>query len=78
VAHPLSASLAMMVAEATDGHVSADDVLSTEHTLSALGVTSLAVIRLIDAIEDAYGVDVDPLLVDDFQGLVSFVAGELP
>lgn len=74
---PLATSLAKMVAEASDGLVSAEEVLSTRHSLSALGLTSINLIKLMDAIDDAYGVDVDPGLVDDFPHLVSHVAEQL-
>jgi acyl carrier protein len=52
-------TLADMIAVASDGEVSAADVLTASHPLSALGLTSLARIRLIDAIEDSFGVDLD-------------------
>ena len=51
--------LADMIADASDGEVDAADVLAGSHTLSALGLTSLARIRLIDTIEDTFGVDLD-------------------
>jgi acyl carrier protein len=56
---PLRQRLAEMIAEASAGDVGAADVLAGNHTLSALGLTSLARIRLIDAIEDSFGVDLD-------------------
>lgn len=52
-------ALADMIAAASDGAVSAADVLAARHALSALGLTSLARIRLIDVIEDSFGVDLD-------------------
>ncbi|GIH29415.1 hypothetical protein Aph01nite_77250 [Acrocarpospora phusangensis] len=73
----LPGRLAVMVAAATDDQISAADVLAAEHSLAALGVTSLSLIRLVDAIEDEFGVDVDPGLVDDFPNLVADVAGRL-
>lgn len=51
--------LADMIAEASDGEVSAEQALEGGHSLAALGFGSLALIRLIDAIEDTFGVDVD-------------------
>lgn len=51
--------LADMVSEATDGEVPAADVLAPGHSLNALGVTSLAVLRLADAIELRFGVELD-------------------
>ena len=58
-AERLRATLADMVAEASEGEVSTADALAADHTLTALGFTSLARIRLIDAIEDTFGVEVD-------------------
>ncbi|MEW9550541.1 acyl carrier protein [Nonomuraea sp. NPDC050783] len=55
----LERRLAELVAEASEGAVSAEAALAGEHSLSALGLTSLARIRLVDAIEDVFGVDVD-------------------
>jgi acyl carrier protein len=52
-------ALADMIAEASEGAVSAADVLAGGHALSALGLTSLARIRLIDAIEDSFAIDLD-------------------
>lgn len=52
-------ALADMVAEASDGAVTAADALAGQHPLSALGLTSLARIRLIDAIEDSFAIDLD-------------------
>ena len=51
--------LADMVADASDGDVTAEEVLAARHPMSALGITSVTQIRLIDAIEDAFGLDVD-------------------
>lgn len=56
---PVKLALADMIAAASEGALSAADVLAARHTLSALGLTSLARIRLIDAIEDSFGVDLD-------------------
>ena len=55
----LRQQLAAMIAEASDGEVSAADVLAGSHALSALGLTSLARIRLIDTVEDTFGVFLD-------------------
>jgi len=55
----LRATLARMVAEATDGDVTAADALAGRAPLPALGMTSLAYVRLIDAVEDRFGVTLD-------------------
>jgi acyl carrier protein len=55
----LERELADMIAGVSGGGISPEEVLAGEHPLSALGLTSLARIHLIDEIEDAYGVDID-------------------
>ncbi|MFG1945399.1 acyl carrier protein [Nonomuraea sp. NPDC048826] len=55
----LERKLADLVAAVSGGEISAEEALAGDHSLSALGLTSLAWIRLVDAIEDAFGVDVD-------------------
>ncbi|GAA2853746.1 hypothetical protein GCM10010517_11620 [Streptosporangium fragile] len=55
--------LAAMVAAASDGAVTAQEALTATVPLSALGVTSLAQMRLIDAVETEFGVEID--LSDD-------------
>ncbi len=55
----LERKLANMIAGLSDGEIDAEEVLAGGHSLSALGLSSLALIRLVDAIEDAFGVDVD-------------------
>lgn len=69
--------LADMIAEASDGEVSAEQALAGGHSLAALGLTSLAQIRLIDAIEDTFGVDLgtDMPSFDRFDTLASHLAG---
>jgi acyl carrier protein len=56
----LRTQLAELVAKATDGDVPAPVALAGEASLTALGVTSLATLRLIDAVEERYGVELDP------------------
>ncbi len=51
--------LAEMVASASDGAVTAREALTATVPLSALGVTSLAQMRLIDAVETEFGVEID-------------------
>jgi acyl carrier protein len=69
--------LADLVAEASDGEVEAGEVLAASGPLSALGVTSLTQIRLIDTIEDRFGIelDADPAVVNDLDALVGYLAG---
>jgi len=58
-AERLRRMLADMIAQVSEGEIGTEDALAADHTLSALGFTSLARIRLIDAIEDTFGVEVD-------------------
>jgi acyl carrier protein len=51
--------LADMIAEVSGGGVLAEEVLAAEHSLSALGLTSLERVRLIDAVEERFHVDID-------------------
>jgi acyl carrier protein len=69
--------LANMIADASDGEVSAEQALAGDHSLAALGLTSLALIRLIDAIEDTFEVDLgtDMPSFDRFDTLASHLAG---
>jgi len=55
----LREDLARLVAEASEGQVSADEALAGDATLPALGVSSLVYLRLIDAVETEYGVSLD-------------------
>jgi acyl carrier protein len=75
----IRSTLADMIADASDGEVSAAQALAGDHSLAALGLTSLALIRLIDAIEDTFGVDLgtDMPSFDRFDTLASHLAGLL-
>ena len=55
----IRAWLAGAVSRATDDRLSPDDVATAGCSLVAMGVSSLAVIRLVDAIELEYDVTVD-------------------
>ncbi|MER5457132.1 phosphopantetheine-binding protein [Micromonospora sp. NPDC002389] len=54
----LRARIAQMVSEATAGEVEAADLLAGG-SMIALGVDSLGLLRLVDAIELEYGVEVE-------------------
>jgi acyl carrier protein len=56
----LTEVLADMVADASDGEVTSGQVLTTRCPLPVLGIGSVAQIRLIDAIEVAFGVGIEP------------------
>ncbi|MBE3015229.1 acyl carrier protein [Microbispora sp. NEAU-D428] len=71
--------LAELVAESSDGAVTADEVLAATVPLSALGVTSITMLRLIDAIESEFGVEFDlsedgMSLLDDLDRLAAHLA----
>lgn len=51
--------LAELVAAATEGDVGPAEVLAGGRSLRALGVGSLAFLRLVDAIEAEFGVELD-------------------
>jgi hypothetical protein len=66
-----------MVTDASDGEVTAEQVLAADCTLPALGVTSLAQIRLIDAIERYFGIDIEPDSDVFYLGGIRVLAGYL-
>ncbi|MET9337557.1 acyl carrier protein [Nonomuraea sp. NPDC003804] len=71
--------LAALVEEASDGALTAPEVLSAAVPLSALGLTSVGQMRLIDAIETEFGVEVDLTeqgleLLDDLDRLASHLS----
>ena len=55
----LTRFLAELVAGVSDGEVTAAEVLAAPRSFAALGVTSLAQLRLIDEVERAFDVDID-------------------
>ncbi|MBN6052377.1 acyl carrier protein [Nonomuraea sp. RK-328] len=67
--------LASLVAEATDGEVEAAEVLAGPARLTDLGVTSLGFLRLIDAVETEFGVEIDPADFGTLDDLVRDVRG---
>lgn len=73
----LRRQLAAMVAEASDGEVPAADALAGTAPLPQLGMTSLALLRLVDAVEARYGVEIDladPAALDSVAGLADHLA----
>ncbi|WP_067171722.1 phosphopantetheine-binding protein [Microtetraspora niveoalba] len=67
--------LAELVSRASDGELAAADLLASDRSLPALGVTSLVYLRLIDAIEVEFGCDVD--LDGPFLDTLDSLAGHL-
>jgi acyl carrier protein len=51
--------IAELVHDAAEGRVQVADALAAGASLSALGLDSLGFLRLIDAVEEEYGVEVD-------------------
>lgn len=70
--------MAAMVAQASGGELTAAGVLAADCSLAALGLTSLGHIRLIDAIEDEFGVDIEfDGHLDSLDDLVAYVSDHL-
>ncbi|GIH98657.1 acyl carrier protein [Planobispora takensis] len=72
--------LAAMVASASDGAVTAREAMEATVPLSALGVTSLAQMRLIDAVESEFGIEFDLSrtgagVLEDLDALERYVTG---
>lgn len=65
----LRRQLAELIASATDGDVPAEVALRGDAPLSALGMTSLATLRLVDVVEARYGVALDPADTAVFDGV---------
>jgi acyl carrier protein len=59
-ASQLTEVLADMIADASDSEVSAQQALAADCSFAALGMTSLAEVRFIDAIEYEFGINIDP------------------
>ena len=52
--------LAELVAQASEGEITAAEALAENDSLTVLGLTSLGHLRLIDAVEREFGVPLDP------------------
>ncbi|GAA0922279.1 hypothetical protein GCM10009557_91690 [Virgisporangium ochraceum] len=66
--------LATLVEAASDGTITATDALVTGRSLGALGLTSLGYLRLADAVELEFGVELDlgaAVAVDTLDGIVA-------
>lgn len=76
----LRTELAELVAEACDGELAPDDLLAAGGTpFVVLGVGSLAQLRLLDAVEERYGVLLDldgpTAFLDSLDALAEHLAG---
>jgi acyl carrier protein len=80
-AHPgadgFAARLATIVAEVSDDEVAAADLLAVRRPFAAFGVTSLTQLRLLDAVEAEFGIDIDMggdlSFLDSLDGLMSYL-----
>jgi acyl carrier protein len=74
---PLATRIAGMISTAREGRLTPEEILGADSSLSALGVTSLAVLRLIDAVEETFDVLLDlggsAAYLDSFPLLVGHV-----
>lgn len=66
--------LAEMISKATDGEVDPAEVLAGHARLADLGVTSLAQLRLLDAIESEFGVALDPAALASLDALAEHLS----
>ncbi|MEU4416880.1 acyl carrier protein [Nocardia salmonicida] len=55
----LEAAVAELVAKVTDGTIDAESAHRSEQTFAEAGMTSLSFLRLVDALEIDYGVEID-------------------
>ncbi|MFF2780332.1 phosphopantetheine-binding protein [Streptomyces sp. NPDC058052] len=55
----LRRQVAVLVSRSTDGLLGVRELLDSTEPLAALGVSSLSLLRLVDAVEETYGVFVD-------------------
>ncbi|GII78508.1 hypothetical protein Sru01_34900 [Sphaerisporangium rufum] len=69
--------VAGLVETSSDGEITAAEVLAGDGSFTALGVTSLTMLRLIDAIEEEFGVEIDlggdPAFLDGLDPLVRHI-----
>lgn len=74
----LRGRVAELVSGATEGEVTETEILADGGSLTALGVTSLAFLRLIDTVEEEFAIILDldgPFrFLDDLDGLVDHIA----
>jgi acyl carrier protein len=70
--------LAELIQQATNGRVTAADVLVDGVSLGALGLDSLGLLRLVDAVEAEYDVEIDfgagRISPDSLDSFVDFLA----
>jgi acyl carrier protein len=76
---PMREWLAEALATASDGEVSAEEILSADSPFVALGITSIAMVRLVDAIEAELDVFIefggDTWFLKDLDSLTGYLTG---
>ncbi|MEV6861518.1 hypothetical protein AB0M44_11010 [Streptosporangium subroseum] len=76
---PMREWLAGALATACDGEISAEEILSADCPFVALGVTSIAMVRLVDAIEIELDVFIefggDTWFLKDLDSLTNYLTG---
>lgn len=73
--------LAQALAECCDGTVSADRILAADCTLAALGIGSLALVRLIDVVESELNVVLDldgDTWFRDLDSMTAYLGDQVP
>ncbi|MEU0130001.1 MULTISPECIES: phosphopantetheine-binding protein [unclassified Streptomyces] len=74
----LRSRVVALVSAATDGEVTGGEILASGGSLTASGVSSLGFLRLIDSVEEEFGVSLDldgPFRsLDDLDALVGHLA----
>ncbi|WP_330242060.1 acyl carrier protein [Streptomyces sp. NBC_00525] len=79
--HPATgarARLAGLISDAMDGQIPAAEILAAPRgTLTELGVTSLALLRLADTLEEEYGVELDLADPSFYQETIDSLAARL-
>lgn len=74
-------NLADLIATASEGSVTAAQVIGSQDRITALGLPSVVQLRAIDAVENAYGVTLDLdrediSYLDSLDGLLGYLAEE--
>ncbi|WP_327368065.1 acyl carrier protein [Streptomyces sp. NBC_01217] len=72
----LRGRVAGLISRVSDGELTEAEILAADGSLTALGVTSLTFLRLIDAVEEEFGIllDLDGPMADDLDELVGRLA----
>ena len=74
--------LATLVAEASDGQITAAEALAEPESLGLLGLTSIGYVRLIQSVELRYGVVIEPdddlTALDTVPALAAYVRDRRP